>query len=351
MRCIVVAGRPGDMFGRMRNWIVLLGLCACGDDGGITPHDGAPRDGVTPDMAIDAEIDAPIDAPPPPPGHYHYVLDHVQLPTTNTQARDYALDLNNDNVVDNQFGMVMATFETMGIPISPAMNEAVDRGTSITLLDLAAASFTTDPAASASLFAGENPSPAACAGNGDTTCRHHLAGTASFTAAATPSNPPLTGAFVAGTFTGGPGQLALPLAWPGGSPFRLPLIGARMQLRMASASGISTIIIGGAIAQADIDGTLLPRLRDSYAASVSADCSAVTSPPTCGCTPGSNGRLAIDLFDGDDGSARDCKIDLVEIQQSSLIQALFAPDVQINGVAALSVGVGATAVPGAFTPP
>ena len=54
----------------------------------------------------------------------------------------------------------------------------------------------------------------------------------------------------------------------------------------------------------------------------------------------------ISLFD----TNHDCAVSVTEIQNNSLIQALFAPDVTIDGQMALSVGFGVTAVGATFTP-
>src|SRR5262245_28405821 len=38
-----------------------------------------------------------------------YVVDQIRLPTNNSEARDFASDLNGDKTVDNQAGMVFGT--------------------------------------------------------------------------------------------------------------------------------------------------------------------------------------------------------------------------------------------------
>jgi hypothetical protein len=48
---------------------------------------------------------------------------------------------------------------------------------------------------------------------------------------------------------------------------------------------------------------------------------------------------------------KDCTISVSEVAQNSLIQSLLAPDVMIDGVEALSVGVSASAVHAAFADP
>src|SRR5688500_11449055 len=123
--------------------------------------------------------------------HYHYVIDRVLVPTSNQQARDYGLDINGDSTIDNQLGMVFATLAQMGGMIQVGFSRSIDQGNSITLVDVAADSLTATATATLALFDGTNAMPQACNGAADLACRHHLAGTGTFLAAATPVNTPL----------------------------------------------------------------------------------------------------------------------------------------------------------------
>src|SRR5678815_3449996 len=67
--------------------------------------------------------------------HYHYVANKVFVPTTNTQAREYGLDLNKDGTVDNQLGMVLSTLGSMGFDIQTTIDKAVAEGNIILLAD------------------------------------------------------------------------------------------------------------------------------------------------------------------------------------------------------------------------
>ena len=347
----------------VRYLVVSAVLAACGGkNGGATPIDAADDaavdarpDGVPdapPDAVPDAPPDGPLtDAPPPPMGHHHYVIDSVLVPTNNTQARDYGQDLNGDLTVDNQLGMVLATIAGMGLDIQTTTTQSVDRGASITLIDLGTDDFTTEPAATFATFVGENPMPPACANAADIICRHHLAGTATFTIVpAAPTNPALLGAIVAGTYKSSPaGPLAAPLAvFPSSPAIVVNLVGARVEATQLSATGILSMKIGGGITDAEMDAKVYPAIQNSVAADIARDCTALTNPPTCGCTPGSTGRTWIDLLDA---SPKDCKVSVQEVKGNSLFMSLFAPDVTINGVPALSVGFKATAVEAGFVAP
>ena len=132
---------------------------------------------------------------------HRYVVDRQTLPTNNTEARNLGLDLNGDMTVDNQMGMVLGTFAGMGIDPVAAITIAVDRGTTIDLVELGANSFTNGPG-SVRLFPGVNPQPPPCNGGTDMVCRRHLMGTGSFGIASdAPLTPPLPAQIVNGTFT------------------------------------------------------------------------------------------------------------------------------------------------------
>lgn len=321
----------------------VLMLAACGDDG-VTPSDAAI------DAPPDIAIDAPVDAPPPPVGHHHYVIDSVQVPTSNTEARTFGQDLDGDTVVDNQLGQVLATFAGQGFEVQASTTQSVDRGTSITLLDLLANSFTTEPAATIAAFVGTNPMPAACASANDPTCRHHLTGTASFTIpTGSVTNPPLAGTITAGALSTTPGVISVPISLvPGATPVLVKLVGAKVVASQISTAKITTLKIAGAVTNAEMTTTVYPAMRDGFQAIVARDCSAVATPPTCGCAAGSDGKTWLDLFDT---APKDCAIMLQEIQDSSLVQALVAPDVTIGGQMALSFGFQASAVAATFSTP
>jgi hypothetical protein len=315
-------------------------VAACGDDSNGTPIDGA--------------VDAPavlIDAPPPPLGHHHYVIDSILMPTSNNTAREYGQDLDNDGMVDNQFGMVLGTLASMGLDVQLLTTQSVDRGNSITLIDMFANDLTTEPAATFATFVGSNPMPAACAGATDTTCRHHLVGNATFTiTAGAPTNPALTGAIAGGTYTSAPaGHLAAPFtAFPAPTPTAVNLVGAKVVATQVSATKIMTMKIGGAITNAEMDAKVYPVVSAGMQAEITRDCIAPTNPPTCGCGAGTNGAVWVDLVDA---APKDCKVTAGELKANNLFTSLFAPDVMIDGQMALSIGFKATAVEAGFVTP
>jgi len=331
----------------MRLIVVLALLAGCGSDNhatGDAGHSDARIDARL-DASPDARPDALLDAPTPPAGAHRFVIDHAHLPSNNNEARMYGLDLDGDGSVDNQLGMVVGTFAGMGIPSQPALDHAIDTGAIEILADVEAADLTAGPATVA-LFDGANAMPAPCQGSGDTVCRKHLAGTATFEVASTSAHDtPLAGSIATTLLDAGPGSVHLRTMFLGAEA-DLALIGARIRLSQPSDAHVTAGIIAGGISQGEIDATLIPALQVAATHQIALDCSALTSPPGCGCADGSTGKTFIGLFD----TNQDCVVSNAEVANNSLIKALLAPDMTIDAMPALSFGVGISAVHAAFTP-
>jgi hypothetical protein len=339
-------------------------LISCGGQNkpGVSADAPRPIDAPKPidsPMIDSPMIDAAVDAPVTAMGtHYHYVMDHEYVPTNNSQARAYGLDLNNDGTVDNQLGMVLGTLSSMGFDVQAQTTKSVDTGATLLLVDVQTTGFTNATGTGVTMYEGANPMPAPCSGPTDTVCRHHLAGTGTFDVATTsPRDTPLPGNASSGTFSSGPGHLPLQLAFTSTSPIELHLIGARMQMSSVTAGGIATGVVAGAVTQTEINTQVLPQFQAELTQIVYRDCCGLASSPggatcnpsgtpPCGCVSGSSGATVIGLFD----TSHDCKISLSEVQNNSLLMSLLAPDVTVEGQMALSLGVGFTAVPGTFTP-
>jgi len=295
------------------------------------------------------------DGTPTPEGaHTHYIANKVFVPTSSNESREYGLDLNGDGTVDNQLGATLAALKSQGgFDIQATIDTAVNEGQIILLVDFQTKSFTSSSAAGIQVFLGDKSmtTPAPCNGSADTTCGNHLKGGASTAISSTsPTNAAVAGKIVGGTFTGGPGKLSLQIALGAGAPIQLDLIGARVK-----ASGISDTAIGdssgggaifaGAISKDDIDNKIIPAIPPQLASTIMRDCSMPTSPPGCGCTSGSTGATIISFFD----SNHDCAVTTDELKMNSLVMSLLQPDVTIDGVMALSLGIKATAVSATFT--
>lgn len=316
----------------MKRLVYISLLAACGGGSGSSPPDAAP-----------IEIDAPMDGLTT----HRYVVSALKVPTNNTQAREFGLDLDNNGVVDNQLGMVMGTLAGQGFDTQAQATTSVDRGTILMLPELRADAIaqSTLPA-TFTIFKGANPSPAACAGAADTTCRKHLTGTASFQIAADSAHDtPLTGSIVNSTLTAGPGHLQLITNMMGTTPITLDLIGARVKLTMLADGSIGGGIIAGGVKQTDLDAKVYPQMQMAMMASVAADCTTPTAAD-CGCKANSTGKTSLDLFDT---TPKNCAITVDEIKNNTLIQSLFAPDVTLEGQQAVSIGVSVAAIAAKYT--
>jgi hypothetical protein len=294
-----------------------LSLTACSDDGSDT---------ITPE------------GPKNP-----YVVSQVSVPTSTAMATEFGLDLDGNKVVDNALGMVLATLSGY-FNVQAAITGAVDAGDIVLLMELQTKDFSSSGAVGLQVHLADTATvmPAACASTTDTVCRRHLDGSGSFAIAA--DSPPaaiVTGKIAGGTFNGGPGNLSLQIALGGTDAVQLDLIGARAKATGMSADKIESITLAGALTQNDLNTKVLPAIRDQILPVIADDCTMLTMPPDCGCPMGSTGKTILGLLDT---TPKDCAVTLEEIQNAPLIKSLLAPDVMIEGTAALSVGVKAAGV-------
>ncbi len=304
--------------------LCILPLVACGDDGG----DG----GGTPTGE-----------------KYKYVANDIQVPQRAADPGMQGLDIDGDGVVDNKLGVAIATLGTTlgdAMLASASVDAAVQDGTIIILADFQTEDFQNAGTAGLQVLLGDNPTPAACTTPADpTTCGQHLTGTASFEIAAdSPRDSLLVGPIVNGTFNGGPGTVTLQISLTaGGAPINLDLIGARAQGTGISASG-GTFKVGGAVAETQFDAEVLPGIKTAIIDPLVTACGG-GAPPTCGCASGSPGALVLTLLDAND----DCTISVAEIKENPTIGPLLRSDVEIDGVAAISIGLIAVTTGATFT--
>jgi hypothetical protein len=321
--------------------------------------------------------------PKPEGTHYHYVANKLYVPTSTPQSREYGLDLNGDGQPDNRLGQVLGTLSGLGFDITGTIDSSVAEGSINLLVDFQTKDFMNTSAAGLQVLLGANPVPAAC-NTGESYmcnmamppvcsgCGHQLTGTGMFSIAPnSPSNAALAGKVASGTFTGGPGALALQIALGGTMAIELDLIGARAKMTGASETAIGSansggLILAGALTQDDIMNKVIPSVQSQITAVILRDCcGAATSPggatcnplstgmnPNCGCKASSTGSEILGQFDGKlMGQVPDCTISQDELTMSPTITSLLAPDVTIDSKPALSLGVKVTAVGATFTAP
>ncbi|HSN28109.1 MAG TPA: hypothetical protein VLT45_17600 [Kofleriaceae bacterium] len=322
----------------MRIVSLLMVLVGCGFPRPARVNADAARSDSS---GVDSVVDAYSFGP-----HRHYVISSIHLPASNTDARAVGLDLNDDGTTDNQLGMAIVAMVGQGIDSQGPLNSAIDRGAAIDLLDVQAPDLANAAAAHFASFIGADPSPPACSGTNDMVCRHHLDGSASFSLAHATTDTPLVGPIMNQTYAGSGGQLTLSLSLLGSAPFEVTLLGARTKLTNPQATMLAGVI-GGGVTASDVDSKLIPAMQIAFSMLVQRDCTQLTSPPGCGCATSSTGQSLISIFD----SSHDCAITVTEIRNNNLITSLFAPDVMVEGVAALSLGFSFTAVGATFTVP
>ena len=319
----------------LRAALALVIVAACGGDDG--------KKALLP-------VDGPADTPNPQ--HHHFVIDSMRVPTTNTEATELAVDLNDDSYVDNQLGRVFAKLSTLGLSAQVGTRIAIDRGEVITLLDVGSMSWVNPPVARVTVRGGHDPIPSPC-DVGDTSCRRHLAGTGTF------SPEPLGLLDGALWGSGGAGvidveqaeryqEIVIKLALPDSTPIVFPLIGARIRLSMAADDVIGSIVIAGGVQLGlnDHGGPLVAGVHESADAAVLRDCAALSSPPLCGCANGSAGQLVVAAFDSQPPY---CDIAQYEVEGSDFMRTVYAPDIMINTLHTISLGVSGTAVSANFT--
>ncbi|MBA2541302.1 MAG: hypothetical protein H0V17_16800 [Deltaproteobacteria bacterium] len=286
---------------------------------------------------------------PPTGPHFGFVVDSADVPN-----KADSLDLNpeEDNGNDNQLGQVLTTLGGQGFDIQGTLDEAIQQGTIVLLLDFQSPNFDSTTGAGLRIKLGDMPNPAPCTdplNPTPATCGKHLAGGATFTlSASSPADAGVDGRIVGGVFTGGPGNIPLEIALAGSEPISLNLIGARAKATGLSESSLGEVILAGGITETELDGTILPAIQAQLPGLIDEDCDVAAGPPTCGCTDGSTGETVITLFDT---SPKDCMVTVEEIKTNNLVQTLLAPDLigfGPNGEDAVSLALRVTTVSASF---
>jgi hypothetical protein len=285
-----------------------------------------------------------------------YVADSVQVPASGGQASSLGLDLDGDGISDNALGQNLSILVMQGIDLQGAINEAVDAGTIIVLANLKATALDNATGVGISFYLGANPNPEPCTDPEDiTTCGQHLSGDASFDLAAnSPSDALIVGQLINGAFeTTASGDVTLELDLLG-ETLVLNLIAARTAFN-ASANGLASGRLGGAITEDEARNNILPVLVTLVTGLVAADCMGTEDP--C-CTGGSTGAVLYDVFDTDD----DCAVSDAEVENNDLVNTILSPDLDLLDASgnlnpnsdevndSISLGLGFSAVGAVFTP-
>ena len=264
-----------------------------------------------------------------------YLVDSVLLPTTNSQATSYAIDVDGDGIAENSFGQILSALAAQGIDFAGSTASAVASGSIVHVVHLQSADvlLANDPAAQATwcigvptakppLFDGTDNPP--CADTSGIFVAALSGGSFTSPAPATTPNP------VSLDF-----EMAL-----GTSYVTLPVLNARLSFTKDVSGNMPFGQINGSIPHSDIVNVFEPAMAAMCNAAIQGDPSSNTAVSCKG------------LFDtgctGFPAYANDGQIELCEITENALIQALLAPDVQVadgaTNVDANSMGIRFTAI-------
>jgi hypothetical protein len=248
----------------------------------------------------------------PPTGEIvHYKVDEQHLPRTNAQAREHALDINDDGVFDNQLGVAIATLIYQDADPTTNVMAKLITGEVVQLVDVQYASKTDPPNSVAFTLM-----------DGSMT----LAG------------DPLLGERTASTLILGPGDLTLTFGFYD-DVVQVELLHTRVRLEYAGPTELQATI-GGALRRETIVDQLIPGFVRFVEARVARDCSKWDDPTGCGCISvqsGTDGKTWLAWFDV---APKDCVITADEVIKNSSVRSLIAQDVQIENEWLLSFGIG-----------
>lgn len=241
-----------------------------------------------------------------------FAVDSLLLPTNNSEAASYAIDLNGDGHADNAFGTVLASLSG-GFAMDIAGTNAASTlaGQTVHLVELRSSdgAFANDAAATAIWYVGQATAAPPFFDGTDTFAYDAAFVPAQFVAALS------AGAFVSANpvTTTSPVDILLQLKI-GNYNVAVPLQGARIAFS-ASAANLSQGQVNGSIRKGDVDTIVIPALAMSLNDLVQSD---PTSP---------NSQSLLSLFDT---NPTDGVISVSEVATNPLIVSIFSPDVQIR---------------------
>jgi hypothetical protein len=278
--------------------------------------------------------------------HHQYVIDSITLPSTVSEAIDFGLDLDGDaeGRPDNALGQIFSALSGAGIvDANEKTTEALATGKMLHLIDVQTTSMTDAMGVGALVFLGDDL---------DDNPDDNFTGSEQIDVRLAGATRTMVGMIGSGELIAGPGQMPAELVLPGvPEPFAVQLEGARIYVSITGDRLQGTL--AGAIREEDIDTAILPVILEGVAVSIERDCVGTV------CEDNTNGDVFLELFDGN----QDGDVTLEELRSSSLINALFRPDVDLfdqngrfsprtKGIEdSLSIGFGFTAVPARFDLP
>jgi hypothetical protein len=365
---------------------VTLTACQPSDDS--TPDSSVSTDQAAPDLAardfssphdFSLDFSSPdsspdVDASPCSIGtsRQQLVADTITLPQ---QRYDFAMDLNGDGTMDNQFGYIVGALASQAINMQMTLDTALANGTEVLLVEETAndPQFANDACAGSTLYKGNNQAPGSPPYHIDPTVAAGVfTGTIASDAfsSTSPLMPPDT-------------QLTLYLPLFGARLTALPLHGAHLTYDFSGGKLIGGRI-NGAIRESDLQSSFIPDMVAGFNALAAAGGSSATqilalfdnggdpNSPGCTTTRGCNGTpvghpscrnptgYGPPARQGKCADTCDNIIDICEVSTNAIIKASLALDVQLfqNGAYdpspantqkdSYSIGIAFTAVPTTF---
>ncbi len=238
-----------------------------------------------------------------------YVTSTLAIPTTPAAAAAYGRDIDRDGRVDNALGHFFEALAQQNLDFQSATDSAVQSGQLLMLDSLRTPSWKKTKKATWQVFFANATATPNFSGGGTFTVnpdaprslrlratvrRHHVQ-----TAAGT-----------------------IPVEFAFGGVMRLSLRKAEI-FATCSSTRCTNGRINGVITKQDVDTELIPELAVQLSALVARDCPGA-GPDTC--VGGSVGQTLQSIFDGNN----DLVISKDELSGSALIQAVFAPDIDLN---------------------
>jgi hypothetical protein len=268
---------------------------------------------------------------------YHFVTNQLLLPTTQSQAEEFALNVDGDpgKSGDNHFGRLLSllTSAAPGLELQATLDDAVDTGKLISLHVLNADDPLNDPSASWSIVLGHETGSAPAFDGSD-----------EFTIApGDVVNEPIVGTLSAGHFSGGPGA-AQARIFLFGHAVDVSLLGVRLEADV-NAQGCTNGRLGGGVSVDEFRGKLLPIIADGLNEVLLANPDA--------------SKLVLQAFDSDGNGS----ISVEELEGNPLLMLAISPDMDLLDASgafnprqdgekdSYSAGFGFTCVPATFEAP
>lgn len=268
---------------------------------------------------------------------YHFVTSQLQIPATQAQTQQLALNIdgNSQQRLENKIGelLVLLASSAPGLDLQSTVDQAVKSGQLVSLHLVKANDPLNDPSVSWLIALGQKAQSAP-----------RFDGSDKFAIDSnSPANAPIVGSLVNGHFTGGPGTARIQIFLLGQS-LEVDLIGVRLEAGL-SAKGCTNGKLGGGLTVDEFRAKLLPPVADGLNQVLNAN--------------KSSANMFLQTMDSDHNGT----ITVQELENNPFFMAAISPDLDLldasgkfnpgqDGVKdSYSIGVGFACVPATFTAP